>query len=51
MVMAEKKKEKEERKVHLLKVQKQMGFKNISGMAAAKGDESTDFRSLWSFQR
>ena len=32
-------------------VQKQMGFKTVSGMAAAKGDESTDFRSRWSFQR
>ena len=31
------------------KVQKQMGFKTVSGMAAAKGDESTDFRSRWSF--
>ena len=28
-----------------------MGFKNISRMAAGKGDESTDFRSRWSFQR
>ena len=30
---------------------KQMGFKTVSGMAAAKRDESTDFRSRWSFQR
>ena len=27
------------------KVQKQMGFKNISGIAAAKGGESANFRS------
>ena len=32
-------------------VQKQMGLKTVSGMAAAKGDGSTDFRSRWSFQR
>ena len=28
-----------------------MGFKNISGMAAAKGDESTNLRFRWSFEK